>query len=169
MDKSNLRIKAKNLRRTLDMDAISSGLVKQIREFEPYILAKNVLIYYPMKHEVNLLELLNDTKNFYLPKVNGQNLFVCPFSKGQILEKSSFNIMEPCSSPVNPEILDLIFVPALTVDGNNYRLGYGGGFYDRFIGKYPDITTVVPVAKELYTDSLPICSYDKPVDFVIKY
>ena len=51
------------------------------------------------------------------------------------MEISNFGIKEPCSEPVAPDILDLIIVPALMVDKNGYRLGYGGGFYDRFLKK----------------------------------
>ena len=54
------------------------------------------------------------------------------------------------------------------VDAENYRLGYGGGFYDRFLGKYPKAVTVVPIAKELCVEKLPREDYDMKTDFIIK-
>ncbi len=166
--KTDLRIRAKALRKELDISSASSNIIRLVRKEHYYINAKNVLLFYPMKYEIDLLDLLNNDKNFYLPKVNGDNLYVCPFKKGDELKQSGFKGEEPCSSPVSPEILDLIFVPALMVDAENYRLGYGGGFYDRFLGKYPKAVTVVPIAKELCVEKLPREDYDMKTDFIIK-
>lgn len=163
--KSELRKYAKQVRKNLDISAISAGLCEKIQNLELYKNAKNVMIYFPKKYEINLLALLTDDKNFYLPKVSGDDLLVCPYSKD--LKKSEFNVFEPCTEPVNPDILDLIIVPALMVDFENYRLGYGGGYYDRFFEKYPDIKTIAPVASELYVPKLPHESYDIPVFKVI--
>lgn len=167
--KSDLRIYAKELRKTLDIKNISKSIVEKIRVHKCYKPAKNVMIFYPMKYEINLLDLLNDDKNFYLPKVNpspqpspargeGENMVVCPFNNNLI--KSNFGVMEPTSAPINPDILDLIFVPALLVDSEGYRLGYGGGFYDRFLAQHKNIKTIVPIAKELLVEKLPHEKFD---------
>lgn len=163
--KSDLRIYAKELRKTLDIKNISSKIVSKIQTLEEYRQAKHVMIFYPMKYEIDLLDLLNDNKNFYLPKVDGKDLTVCPYSKD--LQKSEFNVLEPNTEPVDPNILDLIFVPALMVDKNGYRLGYGGGFYDRFLKQYPNIKTIVPIVKELITDKLPYENFDIKISQII--
>jgi len=191
MDKADFRINAKNIRKSLDIKAISHKICEKIRNHNIYKSSRNVMIFYPLKYEIDLLELLEDDKNFYLPKVSsitlarniisagegagvselanctpaGEEILVCPYSKN--LKKSDLNIYEPCTEPVNPEILDLIFVPALMVDKENYRLGYGGGFYDRFLAKYPDIITITPIAKELIVDKLPHDEFDKRIDEII--
>ena len=121
-----------------------------------------------MKYEVNLLELLEDNKNFYLPKVCEKRLLICPFKSGDKLEKSDFNILEPCSISVNPNILNLIILPALMADEAGYRLGYGKGFYDRFLGENPDIKTILPTPKELFVTSLVHDDFDKRADIIIK-
>ena len=163
--KLNLRVKAKELRKKLNIEKISKQLITDIRNLQIYQSAKNIMIYYPMKYEVNLLDLTKDKKNFYLPKVNGNELFVCPYNCD--LKKSELNIYEPCSEPVNPEILDLIIVPALMVDKQKNRLGYGGGFYDRFLAKYPYINSLLPIAKELIIDKLPNDVWDMKVKKII--
>ena len=165
--KINLRIKAKSIRKILDISNISSLAVSKIREADFYKSVENVLFFYPMRYEINLLDLLNDDKNFYLPKVCGQNLFICPFNKGDKLEKSCFNVKEPCTSPVDAKVLDLIIVPALMVDKCGYRLGYGGGFYDRFLTNNPSIKTIVVIPKELYIEELPVENFDKKIDYII--
>ena len=167
-NKTDLRIWAKSIRKTLDMDKISNNAVRLIRENSLYKKAENILIFYPMKYEVNLLELLEDNKNFYLPKVCEKRLLICPFKSGDKLEKSDFNILEPCSISVNPNILNLIILPALMADEAGYRLGYGKGFYDRFLGENPDIKTILPIPKELFVTSLVHDDFDKRADIIIK-
>lgn len=168
-DKNSLRIKAKTIRKTLDMPNVSAHLVEKLRQNSLYQNAKRVMIFYPTKFEVNLLDLLSDDKDFYLPRVQGQDLLVCPYNKNIGLEKSSFHIMEPISEPVNPKLLDLVVVPALMVDKNGYRLGYGGGFYDRFLKSFKgDFKSIVAVPKELFVEKLPVESFDIPVDVVLQ-
>lgn len=166
--KIDLRIKAKSIRKTLDILKISSLAVSKIRDINVYKSAKNVLIFYPMRYEIDLLPLLDDDKNFYLPKVSGEKLFICPFKKGDKLEKSTcFNVNEPCTDPEDADILDLAVVPALMVDKNGFRLGYGGGFYDRFLSDNPLIKTITPIPKELFVEKLPSESFDKKIDYII--
>ncbi len=167
INKTDLRIRAKSIRKTLDIVSLSSAAVNAVKNLELYKSAQNVMIFYPMKYEINLLELLNSDKNFYLPKVNGENMFVCPFSKDCRLEKSKFNVQEPCTNPVNAKIIDIAIVPALMADAENYRLGYGGGFYDRFLAANPNIKTIVPIARELFVDKLPVDDFDVKVDKVL--
>ena len=165
--KIDLRASAKEIRKSLDIERISNHAVLKIREHSVYKNARNVLIFYPRKYEINLLALLNDDKNFYLPRVCGDFLSVCPFRPGDKLIKSDFNVCEPCSNAIPPETLDLIIVPALMADENNYRLGYGGGFYDRFLAEYFEIPTVLPIAKELCIEDLPHENFDVKIDEMI--
>lgn len=167
-DKNELRIQAKNIRKNLNIKKISAVLVNLIRQNEVYQNSKHVMLFYPTEFEIDLRDLFNDNKNFYLPRVNEENLLVCPFDYNTNLKKSYFGIYEPCSNPVAPEILDLVIVPALIADKNGYRLGYGGGFYDKFISKYgKNFKTICAVPKELFTDKLPVCEFDQKVDIVI--
>ena len=165
-NKTCLRIWAKSLRKTLDTDKISNAIVKKIRSLDIYRTAKNVMIFYPLQFEINLLPLLEDSKNFYLPKVDGENLLVCPFKIGERLVKSEFNVLEPLSVPVSSDIPEVVFVPALAVDKNNFRLGYGGGFYDRFL-ESSKAYSIVPVSEKLIVEKLPVDEFDIPVDCVI--
>lgn len=165
--KSDLRKKAKCIRKSLSIAEKSTIAVEKIRGNTLYIPAKNVLIYYPLRYELNLLALLDDEKNFYLPRVCGENLQICPFKKGDKLVTSSFNICEPCSNSINPRNLDLVVVPALMADKSGFRLGYGGGFYDRFLVKNNTVKTILPIAKELIVEELPHEEFDIKIDEII--
>lgn len=165
--KSDLRKKAKCIRKSLSIAEKSKIAIEKIRGNTLYIPAKNVLIYYPLRYELNLLALLDDEKNFYLPRVCGENLQICPFKKGDKLVTSSFNICEPCSNFINPRNLDLVVVPALMADKFGFRLGYGGGFYDRFLVENSTVKTILPIAKELIVEELPHEEFDIKIDEII--
>lgn len=165
--KTDLRIKAKELRKTLPMGNISEKLVARIRNSDVYIAAKNVMIYYPLKNEVNLLLLLEDDKNFFLPRVNGKDLEVCSLEKKEFLKKSKLKIYEPQGDSVKSEVLDLIIVPALAADRHGNRLGYGGGYYDRFLAANPDIKTLCAIPEELMVKIVPTEDFDVKIDYII--
>lgn len=164
--KTELRKTAKELRKNLDIKAISHNICEKIRALEEFKNAQNVMIFYPLKDEIDLLELLDEEKNFFLPRMTGLNLNVCPYKKGDKLEVKQFGVKEPKTHPVAPKLIDLIIVPALMIDSKNYRLGYGKGFYDRLITK-TNAKTVVGLPKELFIEELPTEAHDKAVDIVI--
>ena len=172
LDKQQLRKWAKKIRSELDIEALSKLLTDKLKQTQEYQQSKNVMIFYPLKDEVNLLRLTEDeTKRFYLPKINGDNLLCCEFNKNSKLCKSCFNTMETVSGEKTDFTPDLVIVPALAVDKKNYRLGYGKGFYDRFLGANKDIhnppKTIVCISKELIVDSISPNEYDIPIDLII--
>ncbi len=141
--------------------------MKNIRNLAEYKNSENIMLFYPMKYEINLLGLLDDDKNFFFPKVDGSNLQVCPTTPDRKFVKSQMKIYEPCSNPVDKNCLDLIIVPALAVDKDKFRLGYGGGFYDKFLKEIsPKTKTIVPIYHEFIIDELPRDEFDVPVDII---
>lgn len=166
LNKTDLRTKAKNIRKWLDIQKISQKACEKISNLEVYKTSKNILLFYPLEHEINTLSLISDEKNFYLPRIKENDLEICPYKIGDDLHLSKFKTKEPLTESVSPNILDLIIVPALMVDKNNYRLGYGKGFYDRLISQ-TQATTVLPIAKELFVENLPTEPHDKKIDIVI--
>ena len=68
-NKKELRKKAKDIRKTLNIERISKDIIVKIENFELFQQAKNVMIFYPLENEINLLDLLKHSeKNFYLPR-----------------------------------------------------------------------------------------------------
>ena len=163
-NKTELRTKIKEIRKTLDIKTKSYIISEKIKSSKIYIDAKNVMLFYPTKYEVDLLDLRFGDKKIYFPRVTADSLLVCPDNNCFI--KSDFNIQEPTSEPVDPNILDLVIVPALAVDKKHYRLGYGGGYYDRFLVKYSNIKTLTPIFKEFIFDELPKNNFDIKIDYI---
>lgn len=147
-NKKNLREKSKTIRKTLDINSISAAITTNIKKTEVYQNAKSVMIFYPLKDEINLLELLDDKKLFFLPRVNKTLLECCPYQKGDLLSISEFGVKEPLTQAVDKNNIDLVFVPALCIDKNCNRLGYGKGFYDRFLSDYQG-TSIIPIPSAL--------------------
>ena len=165
-NKTDLRIKAKTIRKGLDIKNISKKLCEKILDMPEYQKAKNVMIFYPLVDEIDLLSLASDKKNFYLPRVKDDDIEVCPYKNGDELVIGKYNILEPKNDTVSPDVLDLVIVPAIMADKNNNRLGYGKGYYDRFLNKVT-ATILLPLPKELIVENLPVEPFDKKVDVVV--
>lgn len=165
--KQNLRIQAQKIRAHLDIELISAKILSKILALKAYQEAKNIMLFYPKKNEVDLAGLFNDTsKNFFLPKVNDSELLICPYKLGDELILSKLQVMEPASNPSAASI-DLIIVPALMVDKKNYRLGYGGGFYDRFLKTQTQALKITPIPSALIIENLPQNDFDQKIDLII--
>lgn len=76
-------------------------------------------------------ELLNAGKRVYLPRVEGENMVAVPYFGGE-LQKGSFGISEPQGQAYEGDI-DVTVIPLLAVNSKGFRIGYGGGFYDRYL------------------------------------
>ena len=148
--KEELRKEIKAKRKLINIDC--QMLVENLMKTQEYKRAKNIMIFYPLKDEVNLLSLLKDkTKKFYLPKIDGENLLCCPYGEGDELCVSCFKTFEPVTE---------------ACDKNNYRLGYGGGFYDRFLKDFRG-KKVVCLPEELIVETVYPEVHDVPVDLII--
>ncbi len=167
MEKQQLRNISKEIRSKLNIKSLSQKLVKKLSETNEYKNAKNIMIYYPLPNEINLLALLKDnTKKFFLPKIDGQNLLCCPYKEGDKTCLSRFKTCEPISEPCSKNLIDLVIIPALAVDKNNYRLGYGGGFYDRFLNDFTGLK-IVCLPQELVFDTIYPESHDIKADIIL--
>ena len=165
--KQQLRKWAIEERKKLDILKISENLVYKLMDSEEYKQAKNIMLFYPKGYEVNLLALLGDkTKNFYLPKIQNKDLLCCPYGKGDELCESCFKTKEPLTDSVDKKKLDLVIVPALAVDKNNYRLGYGGGFYDRFLSNI-NCKTITCIPEFFCIETVFAEDFDIKIDKVI--
>jgi len=167
MNKKVLRKWAKNKRKELDMVALSDILVKKLAQSREYKIAKNIMIYYPLAEEVNLLLLLNDnTKTFYLPRISGKDLECCMYRKGDELCESYYQTKEPTCAACNKTNINLVIVPALACDRQGFRLGYGGGFYDRFLADYEGIK-ICCIPSELCVNTVYPEDFDVKMDLII--
>tara|TARA_Y100000591_G_C21608038_1_gene581391 strand:- start:151 stop:702 length:552 start_codon:yes stop_codon:yes gene_type:complete len=139
--KTQLRKKYLNLRKKKYYDVnknFFSPLLKLIKLRSKKKLL-NIAFYYPSNFELNVLKFLEldniSSNNILLPVIDKNNLMnFFSWRKNDVLFVNQYGILEPSKSKV--KIPDIMLVPILAFDKNKYRLGYGKGFYDRYLNKY---------------------------------
>lgn len=136
--------------------------------------AKTILAYHSTPIEVDTLALMErarkDGKRIALPRcVEGTRLMdFYIVSSGTDLEKGAFGLMEPkkgCEKLTDFKG-SICIVPALAYDRAGYRLGYGGGYYDRFLSGYAGVKIGVIYSQNLLR-FLPRGRFDRPVDLLV--
>ena len=135
--------------------------------------AYNLGGYYPSNYEIDDLEILEllEKKKFKISlpiiKKNNQMDFF-KWSNNDPLKINQFGIPEPTSSKkIYPDIL---LVPLVAYDNHLNRLGYGGGFYDRYIEKIEKIKKIIKIWLAFSCQkimNIPLSKYDKKLDFII--
>lgn len=131
-----------------EIERYSLDVSKKISELECYKRANLIGVYQPIKNEIKVF--LDKTKCY--PKVEGDNInFYLP----ETFEKGSFEILEPVGKLVDKPNIDIIIVPLLACDRFNNRIGYGKGYYDRYLKDYKGITVGVCYDFQLIEDITP--------------
>ena len=174
MSKSKLRSKILNLRKKNSHKKLSLSPVKIYRFFKKNkINFKNVGGYYPCNNEIDDLDILNFLRNnktiISLPIIRENNqMDFFEWTNNDLLKINKYGIAEPISSKkIYP---DLIFVPLIAYDDDLNRLGYGGGFYDRYLEKISKIKKIFKIGLGFsYQEikKIPINKYDKKLDLII--
>lgn len=140
-----------------------------------YKLAKQLFCYFPLGNEVNMLPLvlksLNDGKIICFPKVISKTrMKFYKVSALDELEIGKFNVLEPKSTEeivVNQE--SLMLVPGVVFDEENYRIGFGGGYYDRYLSTHMNkfLTTFGIGYDWQVVKKVPRNSFDVQLDRII--
>ena len=173
MNKSKIRSKIINLRKK----SYNKNLQIDLNNFFSFLKSetnyKSLGGYYPSNYEIDDLKILDllEKKNFKisLPSVKkGNQMHFYRWSRKDPLKINKFGIPEPVSSKILYP--DILLIPLVSYDNNLNRLGYGGGFYDRYIEKIEKIKRVIKIGLAFSyqkTISIPINQYDKKLDFII--
>ncbi len=163
--------------RTISLSAVKKNgdlIFKRVRHTLEIINNKKAIngfigIYWPLAGEVDLRSLKN-FKQFSLALPATQKSKTMTYHKwgDDPLRKDLNGIPSPISQPsLKPEQIDLLLIPALAIDKKGYRLGYGGGYFDRLKSnsKWRSIESIAVVPEEcISSSSLPIDSWDIPLD-----
>lgn len=176
-DKRALRQEMQEQRRALSPEEkrmIDEGIFQNVISLESYQRAKTVFLYCSTAEEIDTLALMEDAwragKRVCVPLCTGGRgiMEARQIGSREDLVPGKFDIPEPVRTAplVAPEEIDFCAVPCLAADPTGNRLGYGGGFYDRFLAKTAADTAIL-CAESRFLDALPAEGHDRLCDRIV--
>lgn len=167
----------KNLRLGIDKEiyqAYSDNICKKVMQTEQYKNAKNIMAYCPVNGEVDTSLILNDclkNKTLILPKtdINKINILPCVLLNPAQLNEGAYGILEPSEEcrQISMDEIEMVIIPLIAFDKHGSRLGYGGGYYDRFLSEENDIFKLGIAFSLQQADEIDAESHDAKLDMVI--
>ena len=176
--KNQMRREIKAMRRSMDKSekaACDEAIFRNLVLSGVLSNAETVLVYHSTEIEVGTEKIIaycleNGIKTALPRCTTGHRMNFYYFEKGDTLQKSDFGIMEPFENPereVKSFEKTVCIVPALSYDKDGYRLGYGGGFYDRFLAEHEEILPVGICYNENICEMLVRNEFDRKVSLVV--
>ena len=168
--KKEIRKEILYLRDNLEERYSKSMIIKdKIMNLDIYKNSNCIALYYSMKSEVDTKELIKESlelgKKVVLPRIINKNKMIfISVNRDTNYEKNSFGVLEPIGEEERD--IDLIICPGVAFDKDNNRLGYGRGYYDKYL-KDKDIYKIGICYKEQLVDKIDIDDFDIKMDMVI--
>lgn len=175
MNKQELRRIIREKKRAMtpqQIEAKSAALGRLFRETDAYRSARTIYGYLPYNQEVRTVAMLEqamaDGKRIAVPKCYGDEMRFIFMEDLSLVEKGYANIPEPIADgPIADDETALVLMPGLAFDKDGHRIGYGGGFYDKFLAAEPGHPTLALCYDFQMMDHLQTEEYDIPVDTVL--
>ena len=175
MDKKELRRKIREKKRAMTEEQIESAscaLGEKFAQCDVYKNARTIYGYLPYNQEVRTVPMLEramrEGKRVAVPKVYGEEMKFIYMDDLSKVEAGYANIPEPIADgPVAEDPTALVLMPGLAFDEKGNRMGYGGGFYDKFLAQEPEHPTVALCYAFQMVENIPTEAYDIPVDCVL--
>jgi len=154
-----------------ELREISSERIHQnLKRITSFTNSQNIACYFPIGSEIDthniMLDMLEQDKNLLLPRIVNNNLEFCIVPNLEKLEKGSFEIMEPKDSCKKAEKIDCVLIPTVGVSKSGVRLGYGKGYYDRFLSLIDAVKISLTYSKQI-VKSIPNDSHDIKIDWIV--
>ena len=175
MDKKELRRQIREQKRAMTEEQIvkaSETLGQLFADSELYRQAKTIYGYLPYNQEVRTVPMLQralaDGKRVAVPKVYGEEMKFIYLTDLSRVDVGYAGIPEPVDDgPVADDPTALVLMPGLAFDRQGRRIGYGGGFYDRFLAEEPNHPTLALCYSFQMVEAIPTEEFDVPVDCVL--
>ncbi|SMF32863.1 5-formyltetrahydrofolate cyclo-ligase [Desulfovibrio gilichinskyi] len=181
LDKNEIRSSLLTQRGKLsksEVESMSRKIVSSVQSHAEWKNAAEVLLYWPIKNEVDVTPLFRDAlesgKKVYMPCCRRDEPGIMDFGVVRAEEdllQGSFGIKEPCRSKCEfPDAIspDVMIIPGVGFDRKGYRIGFGGGYYDRFLA-HPQKAGSLAVGVCYYfqlVDNIAVEEWDKPVQLI---
>ena len=134
--------------------------------------AATVMVFWSFGSEVPtgpLIERLHERRiAVALPRIEGAGLTPIAYAPGDPTTPTSFGAEEPVEgAPLDPSSIDVVAVPGVAFDRRGRRIGYGAGYYDRFLRALPAFSVGLAFGLQVLDRDLPAGSFDLPVDAIV--
>ena len=175
MNKLELRQQIRQQKRQMTPEAIAEKSEKLLEQFLATDLYRNATVLYgymSYNQEVRTLPILEqalrDGKRVAIPKCYGDEMRFIYIEDLSAVAKSSCGIPEPIADePIALDETALVLMPGLAFDPAGHRIGYGGGFYDKYLSAQPNHPTVALCFDFQMFPALETEEFDIPVDLVL--
>lgn len=153
--------------------AASLAIADRVAALEEAANAGSVMVFWSFGSEVDTGPLIErwsgEGKTVALPRIEGSEIVPVAFVPGGRVTETSFGAMEPADGRMlRPTELDLVIVPGVAFDRSGDRLGYGAGYYDRFLARTRDGMPTIAIAFALQVVAdVPVGGIDRRVDAIV--
>ncbi len=148
----------------------SKKIQKRLKKIYAFKNAEKIGVYFPIGSEILtqdiIQELLSNSKEVFLPKIIGDKMEFRKIVDFSSLEKGNFDIMEPKNNCKIDNKLDVILVPTVGITPNGIRLGYGKGFYDKFLAENKTTTISLTLEKQI-VKNIPKSKHDIIINWIV--
>ncbi|MDD9989643.1 MAG: 5-formyltetrahydrofolate cyclo-ligase [Spirochaetaceae bacterium] len=174
-DRGSLRGRARRTRDAIpaaERARLSAQVCARARSLLEAAGADTVLVYVSFRSEVEtagLIAELRRTHRVAAPRVAASGRMEAMLLSDQPLVRSRLGIMEPppTAAPVEPASIDAVLVPGLAFDTDGFRLGYGGGYYDRFLARCPRALRIGLAFEPQIVESVRPHAHDQPLHHIV--
>lgn len=140
------------------------AIAEKIRALPEFKKASTVMLYMPIKGEADVTGLLSEGKTFLVPVTEGENMYAA--SVYGEFEKGAFGVPEPKMRERHDGEIDIVIVPGVVFGRDFNRIGFGKGYYDRFLEGRKCIKIGVCHAFQL-ADGIDAAPHDIKMDLII--
>lgn len=177
--KQEIRKKCLSWRESLSREQVwekSSRIIEHLCSSSEWIEASRIHCYLPIpgRGEVDTSTIVSRLREYgkavIVPRIseNGEELNHYLLEDSAVLKPNSWGIPEPVSGiQVSANYPDLILVPVVAADHDKNRIGYGKGFYDRFLGQTDSKKVGLLYMECLMDEKIPVESFDIPLDLLV--
>lgn len=181
--KKELRKEAKSYRKSLsENDRLdkSNAIINNLKALKEYQKAEVILMYASLPDEVETLSFIHELteegkKQVYCPVTQGDEMEFYKISSLEDLKEGNFHVLEPeslaeCRLVLQNNVLYCMLMPGLMFDKKGNRLGYGKGYYDKYLARVPkdvNLTTVALSYDAMVKDAIPAEETDWRADYVV--
>ncbi|MCR5350353.1 MAG: 5-formyltetrahydrofolate cyclo-ligase [Acholeplasmatales bacterium] len=166
-NKKAFRALCLNNRNLNNKDLISFNVIKEIVDKKIIDNYSNIGIYYPIGNEIDIMDIVSKypDKNFYLP-VTKDVIYFVKYQNGDKLIDGKFHTKEPIGKMVKRDDIDCFLIPCVGISKDLKRIGYGKGYYDRYLDNYFGLKIGI-CYKNCTNLDINLDDYDLKLDYVI--